>query len=214
VFANGTEVHRLVSPPVSHEGGELLLNPDSFPLRFVPVAASASLLNLASLKLVCTRDENGQSVSTTFVLDAAHMAAAVALPLGSTEGTMSIQALPQDGNPLTLGPLPLRGTLLDLSSFPQYGSQTVQLNCSFEANVSLYAIELAPETAAAGTVLHFTPDLSARTWVYLAASPFRPGFRYREYRSAGETPAAWSAVLPPNDPLQLRASGPTTGAIP
>jgi hypothetical protein len=187
----------------------VLLGPDQFPVTFVPVEASTALLSLATLDGTCTQMGNAGQVTSKFDLDAQHPAAAVTDPKGAQDVTLQIQAVTPSGQTITFGPMPLGNIHLDLCSFPQYGPQTVQIDCTFDPSKKSYAIELVPESQsnAQPAVVLFTPEKPSHQWTYLALSPFQPGFRYREYRNPGEAPAPWSDLQAPSLPLHLTATG-------
>lgn len=213
VLMDSQGVRKLDGQPVKYDGLIVQLSPDQFPVTFVPLEASSTLLALATLHATCTHSENGQPVTSKFDLDSQHPAAAVTIPKGTQDATLQIQAVSPSGQTITFGPVPLANIHLDLWSFPQYGPQTVQIDCTFDPSTKSYAIELVPESQpnAQPALAHFSPETPSRPWTYIAVTPFQPGFRYREYRNPGEPPAPWSEVQLPGFPLHLNVAGVAMG---
>lgn len=198
-------IHRLEGADTPQEGDKLDLHIDDFPLTFIPVEASDRLLAAGALS--CTLSYGG--MQKTFSLTASQPRLTLAAP-NSPASTLEFEVRSADGaNVLKLGPLPARPTQLDLSSFREYGPQTLDIHCNFSPGAHLLAIDLLPQASAESpdsvSVVALTPESPQRQWTWFASSPFAPGYRYRLHKT--EPPAnPWSNVLSPFEPLVLEAA--------
>lgn len=211
ITQDSSGIRQLDEAEIGHDGASLSLTPDSFPLIFVTVEAARDLLELATIHGTCRWIEAERMVEQAVELGADVPALALALPRKANAATLHFEARPhEDGQSLSLGPLPARPVQLGLHSFREYGPHRVQVEAIFADSESLVAIDLAPETRAedteALTVLALTRDQPRKEWGYLASSPFRAGYRYRLHAGPDGIAGPWSAVRSPFEPLVLRAT--------
>ncbi len=199
----GSTTKRLDKPTVTSTARRLLLGVDDLPVDLVPFAAGERLLADASVHGALTDG----TTRVEFALTSAQPRVSVALLPGTAERfSLALEARPLAGGaPVALAPLPARSLKLDVSSFPQYGPQTVDVTVDFDIDVPLVALELLPERdgddATKATVLALAPDEPRKQFTYLNPTPFDSGYRYRVYGT--ET---WSEVRPAGSTLALRAS--------
>ena len=206
VLANGGNVQRIDGSPQSHDQALLQLGPADFPVAFVPISASASLLAQATLTgALAYTDTTGASTEIPFALSPAQPATSVPLPAGCT-GAWTVTATSPTGDRLVLTALPAVPLVLDPSSFPGYGPHEVSIQSAFgDAVANELAIDVVgdgePESAPIATIV-LTRDAPTATWKYFASSPFRAGYRYRTFRSS-EPLAPWSSRQRGDQPLNL-----------
>lgn len=198
-----------------HRGSQVYLSIDDFPLRFVAVEAHPDLLRLATVAGVLHVDDHGTDRSTAFELDTHQAAIALAVPVGSQERSLEVEARERQGEGVVrLDPLPAMPLRLGLHAFPQYGPHTVPIQATFTEGSALVAVDLLPVAAIEGpdtvTVLSLTPDQPRREWRYFSASPFRGGYRYRLHARSGAVAHPWSEVRSPFEGIVIR--GAPTGA--
>lgn len=201
-------IEKLTGGERAGRGRRLALSVADFPLRFLSLAASPALLEQAEVVATVTRERGGEVLSERVPLTAAAPAVAIALPSDEEGAEVAIEAAERDGDRV----LRLEGTseaLIDLHSFPGYGPHRVEVECEFDGDENLVAIELAPERRTedpdAVTVVSLTPSAPLKSWAWFSDSPFAPGFRYRPYAGPGSVPASWSEVRDGAEPLLLQA---------
>jgi hypothetical protein len=205
-------VTELAGAETPHAGDSLHLSPADFPMNLIPLHASQALLDLAVLDCTCQWKQSGAAVEQQAKLDSDQPAIGLALPKDAEEATIQVRARSRSGgSTVTFGPIPARGLELGLHSFREYGPHTIRIECTFSDNTPLLAVDLLPEdrpeTPAEITVIALTPAQPRKDWTYLAASFFRPGYRFRLHPSADETPKAWSEVQSPFESLKLSTGG-------
>ncbi|MCC6456080.1 MAG: hypothetical protein IT328_14090 [Caldilineaceae bacterium] len=206
-------VARWVGSETSHASSRLLLRPSDFPVGFVPIEASADLLEVAVIHGILRWQQAQAWVETPFTLDTAQPLVTLLLPPGAEGATLQLEAQSRDsGDILALGPFPGEGLRLSLFSFAEYGPHEIEVSCIFDTSTPLFAIDLLPEdqpeTAETITVLSLTPAQPKRTWRWFASNPFRAGYRCRPH--AGDAALLpWSEVHSPAAPLiiDLRQEG-------
>ena len=204
-------IEQLEGEEIHHQGGRLDLTPDDFPVDFVPVEASRGLLEEAVVRGSLQWPDGESEVERSFELDLDEPAIALALPKGTDGATLEIEARAHEGSrTLHLGPIPAEGLHLGRHSFPEYGPHTIEIECVFDDNTQLLAIDLLPEdrveTPEEINVLHFTPARPKREWTWFAQSPFHPGYRYRPHSGPDEEAGEWSEVRSPFGPLKIHAA--------
>jgi len=214
IFKEQGRLSRVEGPESPHRGDWLYLRPDRFPVEFLAIEAELSLLRLATVRATLRRSlGNGDAVQAV-ELDLDRPLASLVLPRDAVGATLSFEAQErgEGRRTLRLGPIPAGHARIGLYSFPEYGPHAVEVRCSFEEGVRLFAVDLLAEGRAespdALTVLALTPEQPAQQWRWLATSPFTPGYRHRPHRDPGESPALWSEPHPPFEPLVLRAALP------
>ncbi len=202
ILQDSAGIQRLEGEDTPHEGDKLDLHAEDFPLTFVPVEASDRLLAAGAVSGTVRHDD----VQSAFSLTTAQPRLTLTVPKDAA-ATLEFEFRSADGaHVLKLGPAPARASHLDLSSFREYGPQTLDIRCTFHEGTPLVAIDLLPEPAAESansiTVLAMTPQSPQRQWSWFASSPFTPGYRYRLH-STGTTANSWSDVRSPFEPLLL-----------
>ncbi|RIE03613.1 hypothetical protein [Cohnella faecalis] len=125
----------------------LRLKPDDFPIRFVPIAVSPELLELATIRGRCEwLEANHSSASSAFVLDRDRPELAIAIPAAASNASFDFDVLSVEGDrSLHLGPFSAEPLLLGLHLFPEYGPQQISIELAEAASPSLVAIDLLPE---------------------------------------------------------------------
>lgn len=201
VIADEQGVREIEGETKSYTGSTLRLSPHDFPIDFVMIEASEDLTALALISGICRYEQSGKSYTIPFTLDSGRLSISLALPKGSDEIHVECLAIARDGSgALRLEPMESPYIRLDLSSFAQYGWHETEIECTFEENGSIHAIEVLPvglaETFENITLLAFTPDQPRRRFGWFAASPFRAGFLYRSHRDR-EAPGVWREVPSP-----------------
>ncbi|MGV0025917.1 hypothetical protein [Phormidesmis priestleyi] len=204
--ANGTQ--ELKSQEVTYQGERLSIRPDQFPVKFLIIEGTQSLLALATIRGICRWQEIERINTQTFELTAAESVIALALPRDVSNATLEIfaQSL-EDNQTLQIDPFPAKNCQLGLHSFREYGAHQISVECEF-SDVKLWAIDLLPDGAPQSeiSVLFFTPSQPQKTWSWLAKSPFRSGYRYRPHPTLDAPLADWSALQPPFAPLKIQAT--------
>jgi hypothetical protein len=210
VVRDGTGIQQVRGEPVQHSGGSVELNASHFPVDFIPVGASRALLELARITITCVRSTPGGEVRQSFELNAQKSSTAVALPKEAENVTFDLQLQSLDGGKtLALNALPARPLYLSLTSFPEYGAHTVDVECLLDGSMELFAVDLLPEnqpeTPEAIKLLFFTPDQPKKSWSWYANSPLYPGYRWRVHATGDDTTNPWITVNSPFEPLQIDA---------
>lgn len=213
VVRGAAGIDQLEREAVLHVGPSLRLNPDHFPVQFVPVEASAALLAQALVGVTVRWPDGPEWVEQVFELAAESPSAAVAVPRAVEGAVLEVvlRAQADESRVLTYGPVPAGGLFLDLPLFPGYGPHAVEIACEFDLDVPVFAIDLAPDAPpgddqADPTFLFFTPQSDRKTWSWFARSPFFAGYRYRVRDEAGGAHGPWVAVPSPFEPLHIRTS--------
>src|SRR5215813_9448314 len=202
IFQDSAGIHRLEGKDTPAEGERLDLHIDDFPVNFVPVQASDRLLAAASVSGIVS---HGQ-VQSRFSLTTAQPRVTVSIPQTAQDVSLEFEIRSKDGSrTLKLGPMPARAIDLDLSSFREYGPQSLEITCNFAGQAELLAVDLLPEQSADApaniTTLAMTPRNPRRQWTWFAASLFAPGYRYRLHGANDGSTASWSDVRSAFEPL-------------
>jgi hypothetical protein len=217
VVGNGG-AERLTGPVLRHASPHLTVPPDSFPVRFVRLEATARLLEAARVSVECTGLRGAAAWSAKAELAPGTPELAVAVPRDVGEGAITVTATAPDGGRVRrIEGLPLEDSLLDMSSFPTAGPARVEIACDFDDGATLAAIECAPEDrlgdAEAIGLVRLTPAASRREWRWLVTNPLRDGFHWRWFGRPGEPAAPWSERIDPAaGPLAIRSSARITGS--
>jgi len=218
VVSSRSGIEQREGKPTPHSGERLDLSLDDFPIRFIPVEASAELLELSTIHGVCRWTSLGALTEQEFDLDFDRSMLAMAFPRDAGNPTFDIKLRARTGGKeLILGPVPADGLRLDVFSFREYGPHKVDIECVFGDSQAICILELLPEgkpeTNDQISVLGFTRELPKKEWTWLAESPFCPGYRYRLRRSAGSPAATWSEVQSPFESLRISAVAGTAGGV-
>jgi len=205
-------VRLLTGPVLRHAGRHLTVMPDSFPVRFLIIEATKTLLDAATISIKCTGSQGDKPWSVEAELKKDTGAIAIAAPRDLEGGALGVSATAPDGSrSIQMGGLPLEDCWLDMSSFPTAGPAMVSVVCEFDDDARLAAIECVPEdqaeSADAVGLLWLTPEKPRREWRWLVTNPLYDGFRWRWFRPAGETPYPWSGRIDSaSGPLVLHSS--------
>lgn len=196
----------LKGPLRSGDSEHLLVGPDDFGLRLLPVDAEPVFLQQADLEVECFGTRKGRPWSARGAIDAARPGLAFALPFDVDDAQIRAVARARaDGAQRTMAPVPADGLRLDAFSFEGSGSRELALSCEFDDDARQCGIEIAPEDGIDDALrrkrLSFTRARPQQSWGWLALSPFRSGYRWRWHAQA-----PWSPVLQPDAPLRLRSS--------
>ncbi|NER83744.1 MAG: hypothetical protein F6K42_30210 [Leptolyngbya sp. SIO1D8] len=114
VTQTATGITRLESTPWPHQGNRLALTVDQFPVEFIPIQASQSLLALASIQGVCRWQQADTVGQQAFALTPEQPEITLALPEGAIDATVEITACDrQSDRHLQLEPRPATGLRLD-----------------------------------------------------------------------------------------------------
>lgn len=206
VLQDASKIQQLKSEEFSHVGTRLYTRPDQFPVNFISIEATRSLLEIATVQGTCRWQEEETFSTQIFELNREDFEVALALPKQATKATLEISAHSLEGTQtLQIAPFPAKNCQLGLHSFGEYGAHQVDVECEFSEGTRICAIDLLPEDALETIVLFFTPTQPHKTWNWLAKSPFRAGYRYRFHRDPGATPAEWSTIQSPFVPLKIQA---------
>lgn len=203
------EIKELYGEEKVHEGERLNLHLEDFPVEFISVMATSELLEIARMRGICKRVPGGSVKEQHFDLDSIQ-AVSLAVPRG-VDATIEIEAHSRkDDRILKIGPLRTKNLHLGFHSFSEYGPHKIDIECIFGNRTGLYAIDLLPEGSSEDsiTVLHFTPSVPRKEWIWFAKSPFQGGYRYREHPEPDRIPAAWSEVLSPFKSLSIEFEKP------
>jgi hypothetical protein len=200
---------RLVGPVLRHTGAHLTISPDSFPVRFVRVEASPGVCEAMRLDVVCRGRRGDQPWAATALLDDRTLAVALAVPRDVADGEMQVTATAlEGGRTLSLASGPVADCWIDLSSFPNTGPACLDVECTFDDEAGVAAIECVPEDrveeAGAISLVRLTPSTPRREWRWLVSHPLRDGFLWRWFSPDGGQP--WSGRLAPGAPLHIRSS--------
>jgi hypothetical protein len=201
VAADGL-VQQYEALPHSASDTWLHLQASDFPITFAHLTASDRLLKLGTVSGTLTYAVDGKVAKQPIQLTAEAPDIAVAVPEGAEGASLALTATATDGvTSILLPPLAPGRIRLDVTSFPGYGPHRISLSCTFADDPTPLTIELQSEDGATQSTVTLTQAAPAATWGYVAASPFRAGFRVRP---AGGT---WSAVLPPTSTLTFNTGG-------
>ena len=212
VIQDAAGIEQLEGPPRDHSGDQLYVTTADFPIDFLPLVASRSLLTIADVKGVLKRpDQTGQMLTEPFSLTADHPDVAIALLKDTlADATLEIQAVSKTSDRVvTLGPIPAQALRISEHSFIEYGPQTVPVTCNFQSSdQNLVVFEFLPEGGREDNdirLLFFSPQDAQKELRWLARSPFLSRYRYRR-KSIGASappPSEWSDYLSPFNPLIL-----------
>jgi hypothetical protein len=201
LVAAGALEREIDAPPKPCNDNFVQLQASDFQLVFSHVTASDRLAAAATVGGTLTYALGGVAGSVSIRLNATTQGVAVAMPAGATGASLAFVATTPDGTVAKLPPFPPGRIRLDLSSFPDYGPHRIAVRGAFTGNETPLTLELAQEEGAGSTSLVLTPSAPDATFGYVAASPFKAGYRFRP---AG---GAWSPVMAPGAALTVDASG-------
>lgn len=208
-----TEEDQTDSPWLDGLSDYLFLDASKLPVPTVALRATAALLEQAALSFTCSTDSTLSATLTPTQPAATFLAPA--LDPGA-RWCITAQDLSHPANVLRLE-LPCRSLELDLSSFPDYGTQVVRPSVTFYDDLTSAGVEFAAESPNGGSViLVFTRDQAHITFGYFATNLFASRYRFRLYTGQDDDSAApWSTFLPPqtNALIGIHREGPGLVAI-
>ena len=202
IVAAGAIVQQLDGTPRQASGAWLHLQPADFPLTFAHILASDRLVAQAAVAGGLTYQVGARMATQPIALRPGATDVAVAAPAGAVNPTIVLTATEPSGDTIQLPPQSPGVIRLDLPSLPGYGPHRISLACAFGNDATPLTVDLQSEDGATQSSVTLTQAAPAATWGYVAASPFRAGFRVRP---AGGT---WSAFLPPTRALAFNTGGP------
>ena len=196
VVSDEAGTRQINMPEAAGEGALLRLSPEHFPIEFALIEATPALAQLAVITGICTYEKDGQTFERLFKIDSGQLSVGIPIPRERSSIRIDVVAVARDGSgQISLGPFETPQVKLDLTSFPTYGPQQIEVKCVFDDSSTLQAVSLLPDGSAESaeniTTLPLTPADSSRTFGWFARSPFGTGFRYRPYHAHG---GAWTEV--------------------
>ena len=194
----------------TQKGAQLYLSPDDFPMTFLPIKATPSLLNIADIRGVISHSDNERDFEESFTLTLDQPQITWILPQNVDDATLSIEARSHQGlGSLVLEPMSVNALQLGLYSFREAGPQNIDVECMFESHTKPVLFEFLPEglleTSKNIQLLSFTPNQAMQRLTWLPQSPFQYRYRYRRKPLVSDTKPAekWSAYLSPFNPLKI-----------
>jgi hypothetical protein len=185
----------------------LYLNPDDFAVDFIPIEASPDLLEIAIVRGLCKRVENGITINTPFNLHTSQPKVNFALSKNAQDAAWEIKVESLEGlGILQLEPKPAKPLHLDLFSLKEYGAQKVEIKCVFEHEQKPVLFEFLPEgiSPTAAKVIFFTPSKTIDVFRWLSRSPFQARYQYRQKPVTGNDASfQWSNYYSPFEPLTI-----------
>ena len=180
----------------------LLLTPDDFPVRFVPLAANDDLLDISTIQGRCHWQEEGLTVLSFFEIDFERKEIAIPIPTMASDAKFEFEVHARDGDmQLVIGPIEAKPLILGLHTFSEYGPHQVIIELAETTTDQLVAIELLaegrPETSEEMTILALTASQPRKFWSYFASSPFHYRYRYRLYKGVNNEFGPWSELQSP-----------------
>jgi hypothetical protein len=177
---------------VDGQGADVDLGPQHFPLNFTRVAASETLLALASVEV--TLAVPGLVARARLTAEAPEVALAL-----REAGTISGRIVPKVGEALDLPARPAADWRIEMADLPGYGPRVTAITVGFPPDLLLRALDLRVGKGPVQT-LAFTPSRPDRRFDWFCADPFAPGleWRWHDANEAGFAPVA-------GDQLQLDA---------
>ncbi|MGO4262086.1 hypothetical protein [Lysobacter sp. TAB13] len=204
---------QIKGPPRKSDREHLLIGPDDFGLRLIPVEAEPVFLAQADIEVECIGTRKGKPWSVRANLSDAAPDLAFAVPFDVDGAAIRATARAKnDGTRRSMPAVDADSLRLDAFSFDGSGSRELELSCEFDDGANLRTIEIAPEDgiddAGKRKQVKFTRHSPQARWIWLSLSPFRSGYRWR-----WDAQSPWSAVLQPDTPLRLRSSEAATARI-
>ncbi|MEI2456770.1 hypothetical protein [Lysobacter firmicutimachus] len=184
----------------------LLIAPEDFGLRLIPVEAEPAFLEQADIDLECAGLRRGKPWSSRGRLDRDAPTLAFAIPPDLEQAAIrGLARARADGRCCALAPVEAEALRLDAFSFEGAGVRELRVDADFDDDAPQLLIELAPEDRIGDPKrrrsLRLSRNAAQADWHWLALSPFRSGYRWR-----WSPQSPWSPVLQPDTPLRLRSS--------
>ncbi|MCU0542323.1 MAG: hypothetical protein MUE44_09040 [Oscillatoriaceae cyanobacterium Prado104] len=176
----------------------LYLDPNDFPVGFIPVEASKELLNQGVVQ--GTLKWSGGEVP--FNLSSKQQTISLAMPKDAENATLNfeVHSVVDVGYSALKILLPAKGTMLTPYNFREFGLQNVEINCTpSQNNPVIYEFQReGDDNDSNNQTLWFTSDTTKRTLIYNSYSLFQYRFRYRR-----QGQSQWSDYIAPFQSLQL-----------
>lgn len=212
IMEDSRGIRQFDGPETPGSGNRLMLTPDDFPVRLIPLSVDRGLVGLAAVHGRCRWLEEEAAFTLDFDFGTDGLERAIPFPAQASEAEIAFEMRARDNDRLlSIGPFPATPMHLGFHLFPEYGPHQVSIelaetSASSSSALPLVAVDLLPEdrpeASEAITVVALTPAQPRKTWSYFAASPFRPGFRFRRHADeAAGIPGPWSDVRSPFDKL-------------
>jgi hypothetical protein len=182
----------------SQDPARLRIGADEFPVSFFALSLQPRLRALAALRGSFSYTCEGRTFSGEFSLSDAP-SVVLCVPKQATDATFQLSLAPlAGGTPLSLS-LPAQSLCLDVSHFASYGQHEQTATCDFPSEGGrAVLLEITGEQDSTPTTIRLAPEQNEARFSWYAASPFQPGYRYREHKAA-----EWSAVQSPTKALHL-----------
>lgn len=196
-------IRRLAGAPIEGSGTRVVIGPAQIPVALARVEASPGLLALADVDVT-----PADSPDAPLHLTAASPRGTVCVPAPAAGATLRIVARGR-GADIALDPRAFGDLRVDLSDFPQYGTQSAAFDVTFDAGPSAVAVEtraLDANDDASSESIAFDPSQPRRDVAWRCRDPFRCGLRWRWRAGIGEAAWPWSEPLAPGAVAQLAAS--------
>jgi hypothetical protein len=213
IMLSDGRAEQIKGPPRKSDREHLLIGPDDFGLRLIPVEAEPVFLAQADIEVECVGTRKGKPWSARASLSDIAPDLAFAVPFDVDGAAIRATARAKsDGARRSMPAVEADSLRLDAFSFDGSGSRELELSCEFDDGANLRTIEIAPEDgiddAGKRRQVKFTRHSPQARWSWLSLSPFRGGYRWR-----WDAQSPWSAVLQPETPLRLRSSQAATARI-
>ena len=179
VVGQGADIRQIFGPLRTSDNQILTLNAADFGMQVLHHRVDPGLLALADLKLTERYVSQGVMIETSLDLTTPEMI--TVLPADASQGGLHLSALEKDGpGEILLPDLPLAALDIGLALFPGYGRQEAVIEMT-PAPATAIGVDVLPGHAGEDGLqtFAFTADRTERHFVYHAASPFAPGFRWR-----------------------------------
>lgn len=197
IIAAGADVLQADAAAIVPATDWVQLQASDFALRFCHVTATTRLLALATIEGELRYAWQGATLHQPFALDAATPGLAVAMPQGA-DATLALTAVALDGaHRVELGTALTDRIALDLASIPGYGPHRVVVSAALQPGDVPLPVDLIGADGGNPMTVTLAPGFAQANWGYVAASPFRAGYRWRI--GAG----SWTEVRDPAQPLMI-----------
>lgn len=179
IIAAGADVVQADAPAIMPATDWVHLQASDFALRFCHVTASARLLAVATIEGELRYAWQGTTLHQPFALDAAKPDLAVAMPQGA-DATLTLAAVALDRTQRVALDTALTDRIaLDLASIPGYGPHRVVVSAALQPGDVPLPVDLIGADGGNPTTVTLAPGFERANWGYVAASPFRAGYRWR-----------------------------------
>lgn len=179
-----------------YSSSSLILGNEDLPIDIKNVEASSELLKVSTIQgSISWLDTENRTVD--FDLSTTEPSVRIAYPKIVNDISYEIKATLLDNSKslMTTGKLSSRTKRFDLSSFAEYGSHKIEIECIFgEDKESIQLDFMQEDSQGKTTTLHFASENPKKSWVYFASSPFFSGYKFREHRGQNQVQNDWSEI--------------------